>query len=152
MQKPIFLMCAIGVAVTLACLTLQAQSAATSNISDASTKSSRRSSVYVTNYVRVPVLCGQLEVSDVRFEPGHTYRLYVQTGTRPWRYYGVLRPGTNAQGRVWFPAASTREVAWQLVDYTPGFPRTAVLRQAPDCISKPEWVVLGLGNIRPVRN
>jgi hypothetical protein len=122
------------------------------DMSDARTKSGRRTPVYVTNYVRIPQFCGQAEVADVQWEPGHVYRLYVQSGTGPWRYYGVLRPGTNTQGRIWFPAASTRQMAWQLVDHTPGFPKTAVVKIPPDCVSKPEWVVLGVGNIRPARN
>jgi hypothetical protein len=115
--------------------------------SDRSTKHVRT----VTNYVRVPVICAALDLADVELLGGHAYRLYVADGVRPWRNWGALRPATNVSARLWFPAASTRPLLWQLVDVTPGFNQVAVTKQAPDCTAKAQWVVLGLGNIRPVR-
>ena len=115
---------------------------------DKSTKHTTR--IYVTNYVQVPVRCGQLESADVVFQPGHTYRLMVAGQDNRWRNWGVVRAGTNSQGRIWFPLASTKTISWQLVDVTPGFTQAALPKLAPDCTTKREWVVLGLGNIRPV--
>lgn len=112
---------------------------------------SKTRTIWRTNYVNVPVVCAQLDVADFRFESGHVYRLYVADGTRPWRNWGTVRPGSNTLARIWFPAASTRAIAWQVVDVTPGFPQAALAKVAPDCISKPQWVILGIGNIRQAR-
>lgn len=107
--------------------------------------------VYRTNYVQVPVVCATLDVADYQLVGGHSYRLMVADGAKPWRPWGMLRPTTNTNARLWVPPASVRPLQWQLIDVTPGFPQQAVIKQAPDCISKPQWVVLGIGNVRPVR-
>jgi hypothetical protein len=120
--------------------------------SDNSSTSSRKVRVeYVTNYITVPVVCATLDVADVQLTQGHSYRLFVADGERPWKNWGVLRAQSNTAARVWFPVASTRPLLWQLVDVTPGHPQTAIVKQAPDCIAKPQWVVLGPANIRPVK-
>jgi hypothetical protein len=118
---------------------------------DATTTSRKVRVEYVTNYVNVPIVCATLEVADFVLEPGRTYKLFVADGTRPWRSWGILRSRTNANARVWLPAASTRTLLWQLVDTTPGFPSVAVPKLQPDCVSKPQFVVLGPGSIRPVQ-
>jgi hypothetical protein len=107
--------------------------------------------VYRTNYVQVPVVCAALDLADVQLEAGHKYRLLVSDNCKPWRNWGTICAASNTAARVWFPAASTRPMAWQLVDWTPGAERVAVVKQAPDCTSKPQWVVLGMGNVRPVK-
>lgn len=107
--------------------------------------------IYRTNYVNVPVVCATLDVGDFSLIGGHSYKLMVADGNKPWRPWATLRPTTNTEARLWFPAASTRAIVWQLVDYTPGYNQTAATRQAPDCTSKPQWVVVGIGNVRPVR-
>jgi hypothetical protein len=137
----------IALLIATACATFAGPS--TTDKSDKSTKVVR--TTYVTNYVQVPVVCATLDLADVTLQANHTYRLYVQDGTRPWRYWGVVRSASNTAARVWVPAASTKPMLWQLVDWTPGYDRTAVLKTPPDCISKPQWVVLGVGNIRPVK-
>jgi hypothetical protein len=124
--------------------------ATTTDITDKSTKKTPIR-VYVTNFVQVPVVCATLDMADMTLEANHTYRLYVQEGARPWRYWGVIKSTTNTAARVWVPAASTRPMLWQVVDWTPGYNRAAVPKTPPDCVSKPQWVVLGVGNIRPVK-
>lgn len=116
---------------------------------DKSTKHTQ--TVYVTNYVQVPMVCATLDVADFQFEANHTYRLLVADGVKPWRNWGVIRSGSNTNARVWFPAASTRPILWQLLDVTPGFEKIALPKQAPDCITKPQYVVIGIGNVRPVK-
>jgi hypothetical protein len=122
-------------------------------ITDAkSTKRTTRTEVvYRTNFVQVPVVCATLESGDVHLQGGHTYKLLVADGAKPWRTWGILRPTTNTNARIWLPVASVRPIQWQLVDYTPGFERTALVKQAPDCTQKAQWVVLGMGNVRPVK-
>ena len=118
---------------------------------DKSDKYKKVETIYVTNYVQVPVVCATLDVADFNFQANHTYRLYVAEANKPWKNWGLIRSGSNTNARVWFPAASTRPVLWQLVDVTPGFAQTALPKQAPDCITKPQYVVLGIANIRPVK-
>lgn len=95
--------------------------------------------------------CPTLDVSDVRMTAHHSYRLLVADGDRPWRQWAILRPTSNTQARIWFPLASTRPIQWQLVDTTPGWSVLAVEKKPIDCERKPSWVVLGIGNVRPVR-
>lgn len=95
--------------------------------------------------------CPSLDVSDVRMNAHHSYRLLVADGDKPWRQWAILRPTSNTQARIWFPIASTRPIQWQLVDTTPGWPVLAVEKKPADCDRKPSWVVLGIGNVRPVR-
>ena len=123
----------------------------TTMTTDRSTKAVPPVRVYVTNYVQVPVVCASLDVADFQFEANRTYRLYVSDGNKPWRNWGLIRSGSNTNARVWFPAASTRPMLWQLIDVTPGFDKVALPKQAPDCIAKPQWVIMGIGNIRPVK-
>jgi hypothetical protein len=95
--------------------------------------------------------CPSLDLADVRVEAGHSYRLMVADGIKPWRQWAILRPTSNTAARIWFPLASTRPMQWQLVDTTPGFPEAAVEKKHADCDAKPSWVLLGIGNLRPVR-
>lgn len=111
----------------------------------------KKKTVYRTNYVQVPVLCAPLEVADIALQGNHRYRLLVADGAQPWRTWGLLSPSTNTTLRLWIPAASTRPLQWQVLDATPGFTAAAVPKLAPDCIAKPQWVLLGRGNLRPVR-
>lgn len=113
--------------------------------------SSKTRTVWRTNFVNVPVVCAQLDAADFRLEAGHVYRLYVADGSRPWRNWGTLRAQSNTLARVWFPAASTRPMAWQLVEATPGFAQAALPKLSPDCTAKPQFVILGIGNIRQAK-
>jgi hypothetical protein len=111
----------------------------------------KRTTVYRTNYVTVSVLCAPLEVADLALQGGHRYRVLVADGAQPWRTWAYLQSPTNVTYRLWVPAASTRPMAWQVLDATPGFPTNALPKLAPDCTSKTQWVLLGRGNLRPVR-
>ncbi len=95
--------------------------------------------------------CPTIDVADVRMNAHHSYRLMVADGIKPWRQWAIIRPTSNTQARIWFPLASTRPIQWQLVDTTPGWPVLAVEKKPADCDAKPSWVVLGVGNVRPVK-
>jgi hypothetical protein len=95
--------------------------------------------------------CPTIDVADVRMNAHHSYRLMVADGAKPWRQWAIIRPTSNTQARIWFPLASTRPIQWQLVDTTPGWPVLAVEKKPADCDAKPSWVVLGVGNVRPVK-
>lgn len=95
--------------------------------------------------------CFSIETADFVFAANHTYRVYASVSGGRWQHYGTIRATESGPARVWFPAASTRPILWQVVDATPGYPPCGITKYEPNCLTKTQYVILGRGNVRPVK-
>lgn len=101
--------------------------------------------ITVTNGTHCPV--NDLAISDYNFSKSHTYRLYVATDTRKWTYWGTIRAGSNFTARLIIPLASVRPLYWQVVDFTPGYPRVAVEAKEPMAENAVSYIALTRGRL-----
>lgn len=101
--------------------------------------------VTITNSAHCPV--NDLVITDYDLSKSHTYRLYVATDTRDWTYWGTIRAGSNFTARLIIPLASVRPLYWQVVDYTPGYPRVAVEGKEPTCENAVSYIALIRGRL-----
>lgn len=101
--------------------------------------------ITVTNATHCPV--NDLAISDYNVSKSHVYRLYVATDTRKWTHWGTIRAGSNFTARLIIPLASVRPLYWQLVDFTPGYPRVAIEAKEPMAEDAVSYIALVRGRL-----
>jgi hypothetical protein len=101
--------------------------------------------VTVTNSTHCPV--NDLAISDYEVQKSHVYRLYVATNTRKWTHWATIRAGSNFTARLIIPLASVRPLYWQVVDFTPGYPRVAIEAKEPTSDNAVSYIALTRGRL-----
>lgn len=101
--------------------------------------------ITATNMMHCPV--NDLAISDYNLNKSHTYRLYVATDTKKWTHWGTIRAGSNFTARLIIPLASIRPLYWQVVDFTPGYPRVAIEANEPTAENAVSYIALIRGRL-----